>query len=103
MIGIRNRLGLGITKYKESFDSHLSNSQAGNSIRNAAYSWINDYAEKAININRESMKTSKMDELYAEFSQKKGKQYMDKIRTLLSTFIDTEAGLLVVRKEEADR
>lgn len=90
------------TQAKSLLDRHLSNYEASQSVQNAAYGWINDYAEKAININRSAMATSKMEELYTEFAQKKGKLYMDKIRSLLATFIDTEAALLTQRKVEAE-
>ncbi len=87
---------------KSMLDSHFANSGVTQSIQTAAYTWVNDYAEKAISINREAMKTSKMDELYAKFAKKEGKQYMDKIRASISTFTNTEAGLLTQRKEDAE-
>lgn len=85
---------------KSTFDLHLSGFQVSPAIRNAAMTWINDYAEKAINTNKEAMKKADMEELYAEFSKKEGKQYMDKIRALMGTFIDTEISLLAQRNEE---
>lgn len=56
---------------KSQLDNHFAASQVRQSIQNAAHAWVNDYAEEAIKINKEAMKTSTMDELYAEFAQKK--------------------------------
>ncbi len=85
---------------KSLIDRHFINYKVGRSIEDAAYKWINDYAEEAIKINRAAMNTIQMDKLYEEFTKKEGKKYMDKIRSLLTTFIETEKKLLTKRKEE---
>ena len=87
---------------KSVLNGHLASLGASQSIKIAANSWISNYAEKAININREAMKTSSMDKLYAEFAQKKGKKYMDKIRTAINTFVETEVALLDQRQKDAN-
>ncbi len=87
---------------KLQLDKDFETNKTKLTIQNSAYRWINNYAEKAIEINREAMETKKMESLYNEFSTKKGKQYMDKIRSLLSTFVSVEAALLKQRKADAD-
>ncbi|WP_289054683.1 CHASE3 domain-containing protein [Carboxylicivirga marina] len=72
------------------------------SVKSAARNWINDYAERAIAINREAMKTAEMSQLYAEFAKKEGKKYMDEIRSLIKTFSSEEESLLVVRREASE-
>lgn len=72
------------------------------SIQNTAYVWINNYAEKVIEINRKTLQTKTKTFLYDEFAKKKGKKYMDRIRSLASTFIQTELNLLSKRKEATE-
>lgn len=81
-------------------DRTLSAYQTGQAIQSAVYAWINDYAEKAININKKAMEYEDIDVLYAEFSKKRGKQYMDKIREDIASFVDTEEALLKQRNED---
>ena len=64
-------------------------------------SWINDYAEKAISLVRQSSQYDSMSDLYAELDKKKGKIYMDDLRSKVSEIIDIEAGLMVQRKVES--
>ncbi|MCG8700865.1 MAG: CHASE3 domain-containing protein [Bacteroidales bacterium] len=87
---------------KESIEKTLSKYNVNRNISNAAYGWINDYAEKAISINTEAMKNIDMKELYAEFNKKEGKKFMDKIRAEMNTFIETEQTLLVERNKDAN-
>lgn len=84
---------------KSALNRHLNQYGASNAIRNAANGWVNDYAEKAIDINRAAMETTKMETFYTAFNKKLGKQYMDGIRADIGDFISEEASLLVVRKE----
>ncbi len=87
---------------KNGLENHFSYFDVSQSIRNAAHDWTDNYAEKAIALNRQAMKTTNMDELYTEFGKKKGKQYMDEIRDLLDTFSETEASLLTQRNEDKE-
>lgn len=89
-------------KAKSKLDQHLANYEVRQTIEDAAYGWINDYAEKAIKINRKAMETSEMSELYVKFAKQEGKIYMDDIRLKLSTFISAEAILLIQRKKNAE-
>ena len=74
--------------------------QAGQTIQNTANAWINNYAEEAISINKEAMKTAKMAELDILFEKKEGKKYMDNIRTAITNFTESEKVLLKVRKKD---
>ncbi len=87
---------------KSQLNKHFDSYNIRQSVQNAANIWINSYAEKAITINKSAMKSSKMEDLYSEFAKKKGKQYMDKIRSLISVFINAEAELLKQRKIDAE-
>ncbi|WP_430813766.1 CHASE3 domain-containing protein [Carboxylicivirga sp. RSCT41] len=87
---------------KSSIENNFISYSVPASVRNAARNWINDYAEKAIAINREAMKTAEMSQLYSEFARKEGKKYMDEIRRLIKVFSSEEQSLLVVRREASE-
>lgn len=82
---------------KSLLDGHLSEMGASIEIRNSAYAWINNYAEKLIDLGRREMKTTDMIDLYALFDKKEGKTYMDEIRVKLAEITDVEASLLEER------
>nr|VVV05576.1 Methyl-accepting chemotaxis protein McpS [Aliivibrio wodanis] len=63
--------------------------------------WINDYSEKAIPLVKKSNDYKTMADLYAELDKKKGKIYMDDLRSKISEIIDIEAGLMTQRKLES--
>lgn len=56
--------------------------------------WITDYAEKAIELVRESNKHIVMDSLYNEFAKKQGKVYMDGLRQKIGVIIGEESNLM---------
>lgn len=87
---------------KIELNQKLTNQNINLSIKNAANNWMQNYSEKAIAINKKVIQTSNMKHLYKEFTKKKGKQYMDKIRGLISTFVTTEKALLKQRNDEKD-
>jgi len=66
-----------------------------------ARSWINNYAEKAIALVRETSKFKDNQELYLEFSKKQGKQYMDGLRKKVSTITMEEQRLMGERQKAA--
>ena len=74
---------------------------AGSKLAQNIDSWINDYAEKAIGLVRESNRYKTMADLYTELDKKKGKIYMDDLRSKVSAIIDIEAGLMEQRKHES--
>lgn len=87
---------------KMHINRYFNNYVVSQSIQSAAQNWVNDYAEKAISINRKAMDENTMNMLYEKFSKKEGKQYMDKIRRLIATFVDTEETLLKQRNEDKE-
>lgn len=82
---------------KIALEGHLDDANASRTVRGAAYSWINSYAEKLIEIARKEAQTADMIELYDLFSKKEGKQYMDNIRGLMDEFSAEETRLLAIR------
>ncbi len=88
---------------KSQLEIHLNQFTVSASIKNAAYHWLEDYAEKAIEINREAMATTKMESFYAEFNKKLGKKYMDEIRSTMADFINEETNLLGGRKKAEEK
>lgn len=88
---------------KTQIEKHLSLYNASLGLQEAINNWVNDYAEVAIEVNREAMKSSTMTLLYAEFEKKEGKRYMDKIREDIATFIEAEKTLLVTRNKSAQK
>jgi methyl-accepting chemotaxis protein len=80
---------------------HLKSLNVSSSIKNAVNDWTNNYAEKAIYINREAMKSKTMDYLFEEFNKKEGKKYMDQIRAQFSEFVSDEKILLEKRNNDA--
>lgn len=83
-------------------EEHIERYNINNSIANATERWINDYASKAIDLNKKAMQSKTMQDLYTEFEKKEGKKYMDQIRADLNVFIQTEQGLLKSRNESAE-
>ncbi len=90
------------TNGKMVISQHLSEFGASQSITMAVNNWINNYAEKAIELNKEVMKHDDMEVLYAEFNKKLGKQYMDKIRSKITDFTSAEETLLISRNKKAN-
>lgn len=88
---------------KNDLNRHLAIYGVSQRIRNAAIDWVNSYAEKAIEYNKKAMQSESLEILYAEFSKKKGKQYMDKIREDLETFGNTEFSFLDDRNTDKER
>jgi len=88
---------------KNLINNHFVQYKVNEAIQRAANSWINDYAEKAIQLNKEVISILTMDSFYKEFSNVKGKAYMDDIRKKIETFTSTELSLLDTRKAKMER
>ncbi len=65
--------------------------------------WINDYAEKAIELQHANMQTKSMEALYEQFSLKEGKAHMDALRVAIQEVVSIEEGLMDERQASADR
>ena len=87
---------------KRLLETHLNQYNANSNIRNAAYNWVNDYAEILIELQKEEAKTPDMDLLYAEFDKQEGKTYMDNIRAEMNDFVAAESALLKTRLEKQE-
>ena len=73
----------------------------GTALSKHVNGWINDYSEKAIPLVKKSNDYKTMADLYIELDKKKGKIYMDDLRSKVSAIIDIEASLMVQRKVES--
>lgn len=82
---------------KNQLDIHLTTYNAPMKLRDATYGWVNNYAERLIDLQEQESKTADMAEFYVLFSKKEGKQYMDRIRAHLDEFTSVERNLLVER------
>ena len=82
---------------RDDLDQHLSQYRVSSRIRDAAYQWIDDYAEKLIDLGTQEASTADMVAIYEQFSKKEGKKYMDQIRSDLGQFISIESSLLTTR------
>ncbi len=87
---------------KLTINQHLQTYQVDQSISSAVNIWVKDYAEKIIELNREVMKHNNMQNIYAKFEKKQGKEYMDQIRYKINEFIITENLLLESRQKKAN-
>ncbi|MGR6838723.1 CHASE3 domain-containing protein [Aliivibrio wodanis] len=73
----------------------------GTALSKHVNGWINDYSEKAISLVKTSTDYKTMEALYTELDKKKGKIYMDDLRSKVSAIIDIEASLMGQRKIES--
>jgi len=73
----------------------------GTALSKHVNGWINDYSEKAISLVKTSTDYKTMAALYTELDKKKGKIYMDDLRSKVSAIIDIEASLMGQRKIES--
>ncbi|MCG3865243.1 MULTISPECIES: CHASE3 domain-containing protein [unclassified Photobacterium] len=64
--------------------------------------WINNYAEVAIRLIKNERNYKVMDDLYQELARKKGKIYMDELRTRVNDIITVEKDLMQQRKISAE-
>ncbi|MGF1753831.1 methyl-accepting chemotaxis protein [Vibrio makurazakiensis] len=81
----------------ESLLSAMPDSRLSRNIRG----WVDNYAEKSIQLVRDTNRYSSMDELYDKLSKKQGKQFMDGLREKVATIIGIEQSLMDQRKEAA--
>ncbi len=82
---------------RSDLDQHLDRYGASSRIRDAAYQWIDDYAEILIDLGTQEAATADMIAIYEQFAKKEGKKYMDQIRADLAQFVNDESGLLATR------
>ncbi len=87
---------------KQSLEQHLTAFNIHGAIQDASYKWMDEYAEKLIDLKTKEAETADMVELYAEFAKKDGKKYMDQIRKGLDEFIAEEHRLLAMRMEKQE-
>ena len=87
---------------KSKLENHLNQANASQLIRNAAIGWINEYAEKLIEIGRDEAKTVDMIVLYEEFNKAEGKKIIDEIRSIVKNITDEESRLLAIRLESQE-
>lgn len=73
----------------------------GTELSRSIDAWVNDYAEQAILLVRQSNQYKSMADLYTELDKKQGKIYMDELRNKVSTIISIEEGLMQQRKLES--
>ena len=64
--------------------------------------WMNSYAEKSISITNEIKKYKSIEDVYLAFDKKEGKEYMDSIRNIITSMIDEEKSLMVIRKDASE-
>ncbi|NRA42841.1 MAG: CHASE3 domain-containing protein [Pseudomonadales bacterium] len=82
---------------------HLKSVGASAELTQAVYAWIDNYAERLIQLAMQEAETADMDALYIEFEKKEGRQYMNKIRDELALFIQEEQRLLALRLERQEK
>ncbi len=87
---------------KQSLSADLRRYGANSSVRNASNEWIDNYAEKLIELGKRETTTIDMDALYEEFEKKEGKQYIDRIREVIAEFAEVEYGLLTERLQNQE-
>jgi len=73
----------------------------GTKLAANAQGWMNDYAQKAIELVRNANQYKVMQTLYTEFSKKQGKAFMDGLRAKVSVIVQEEQSLMALRKEAA--
>ncbi len=74
----------------------------GTKLAANAQGWVNDYAQKAIELVRKANQFQVMQTLYTEFSKKQGKAFMDGLRAKVSVIVQEEQSLMVLRKDSAN-
>lgn len=75
---------------------------SGTELEENTTQWVNSFAEQAISLVDEANKHANMDDLYAEFAKKQGKQYMDKLRVDIAEITAVEDNLMNQRTAEAE-
>ncbi|MGF1726098.1 CHASE3 domain-containing protein [Photobacterium nomapromontoriensis] len=73
----------------------------GTQLANKIQSWIDDYAEVAINLMREANQFKTMADLYVFIEGDKGKQYMDSLRAKVEEIVNVELNLMKTRDAAA--
>jgi len=73
----------------------------GTKLAANAQGWVNDYAQKAIELVRKANQFPVMQGLYSEFSKKQGKAFMDGLRAKVSVIVQEEQSLMSLRKGAA--
>ncbi len=89
-------------QHRDVVASDLRRYRANVGIRNAYDEWRAEYAEKLVALIKEESVITDMDELYAEFEKKEGKQYIDKIREVIAAFAKVEYDLLSERLQNQE-
>jgi len=97
----RKRFNEMITSLKQTVDDNPAQVKLLNETQDNIQAWVNGVVEPAIALRKQVGQGKTMNDIAELIAQARGKEYFDKFRKQIKTFIETETALMDQRKGKA--